>query len=53
MFIDKVRISVKAGAGGTSKFGIDESDLPALKTLVQRRVGDAGAGAGQIDFSEK
>ena len=24
-----------------------------MKTLVQRRVGDAGAGAGQIDFGEK
>ena len=27
--------SMDGGAGGTSKFGIDESDLPALKTLLQ------------------
>ena len=27
--------SMDGGTGGTSKFGIDESDLPALKTLLQ------------------
>lgn len=27
--------SMDGGTGGTSKFGIDESDLPALKILLQ------------------